>query len=753
MWKSLILSASLVCAGGALLSSCAEPEQAVVKQDFGLEDFIPLYNNHIAEHLLQQKVRVEKALTEARETLAKAETDQAKANAASTLDDLERELARIEFRQSLDGYFSIKTPEDLPEGLVWNDGMEEPPIGDPDAKKGGRFNSFIMAYPPTLRRFGAKSNHSFRGYLYDNLEIPLVSMHPTTGQFIPGVAKRWAVSADGRTMFYEIDPDARYTDDTPVKAMDYLRGVYVRISDNVVEPFYSQYYRDQFANLTVYSDHLLSISLPDAKPLLPLYASVSPAPEKFYEEYGPDYKDRYQWRAEPTTGAYHLAEDGLQKGLSVTLTRKKDWWAKDKKHYQYMYNPDELYYKLVRSQSKAFEMFRAGEIDFHALTPPDFWYRKSEMPPVFKGYIERYTFYNQFPRPPYGLHINVRKAPLDNRDVRIGISYATNWQKVIDVIFQGDYARMNHFSEGYGSFSNPNIKARPFSIEKARAHFAKAGYTELGNDGILRKPDGTPLSVSVTYPAVPVISQRLALLKEEAAKAGLELRLNGLDPSVAFKETSDKKHQICFTAWGMQPPFPRYHQFLHSTNAVTEEGKTKPNTNNIFGWADPVTDKLSERIRNASSTEEIRDAAWKVQQIIHDEAMFVPGYLTDFIRFGSWRWMRWPDEESMPLLPPETSVPDESYVFWIDEERKQETLEAMKRGETFPEVQHTVNVFRSWKKPLPRPLPKPAGAELPSDSDQPVIDAEQETADEVPADAVDAEEAAVPTDNQEGVQP
>ena len=113
----------------------------------------------------------------------------------------------IDFRLSLGDYFADKSAKDIPEDLVWEDGMDEPEIGDSRASKGGVFRTWMPQFPATVRPFGKESNNSFRGYLYDELEIGLVNMHPLTGKIIPGVAKRWAVSADKRTVYYELDEE------------------------------------------------------------------------------------------------------------------------------------------------------------------------------------------------------------------------------------------------------------------------------------------------------------------------------------------------------------------------------------------------------------------------------------------------------------------------------------------------------------------------------------------------------------------
>src|SRR5512137_1248237 len=163
----------------------------------------------------------------------------------------------------------------------------------------------------------------------------------------------------------------------------------------------------------MYDDLTLSVSLPQAKIYAPaLTGAIQPCPPHFYQEYGPDYTERYQWRFPPTTGAYEVLPEDIVKGASITQTRVKDWWAKDRKYYRYRFNPDKIVHTVVRDESKAFELFRAGELDTFYLTRPAYWYEKSEIEPVYKGYIERVTFYNRYPNVPLGLYLNVSKPLL-----------------------------------------------------------------------------------------------------------------------------------------------------------------------------------------------------------------------------------------------------------------------------------------------------------------------------------------------------
>lgn len=683
--RSMIRPGLLLAGALALaVAGCRRaPESFPRSLDF--EGFVPVYNRHITAWIEARNKETGAEIAHAEAQLATT-TGAAREAALARLETLRREQGKWEFRLSLGDYLKFASPADIPADLVWENGMDQPEIGDPAAIKGGVFRRYIPTFPPTIRPFGDNSNNSFRGDLYDNIDMPLVTLHPATMKPIPGLAREWAVSGDGRTIWFRIDPEARYSDGRPVRARDFPLGIYLKVSDHIVNPYAKQFFREEFAQVAVYDDLTLSVSLPQAKLYAPALAgALQPCPPHFYQEYGPDYNERYQWRFPPTTGAYEVLPRDIVKGASITQTRVADWWAKDRRYYRHRFNPDRIVHTVVRDESKAFELFRAGELDSFYLTRPERWYEKSEIEPVYQGYIERVVFHNRYPKVPLGLYLNVTKAPLDNLDTRMGIQHAMHWQKVIDVMYRGDYRRLNAFNEGYLIFSDPSIRARPFSVDLARAAFRAAGFTSEDRDGILRKPDGTRLSVSVTYPSQPIYERMFAILREEARTCGLELRLDGLEFTVAYKKQMQKQHEMAFCSWLITPPVPDFHQFLHSSNARDDKGNLRPQTNNIFVWARPDTDALCEQVRNARSEEELREAAWKLQRVIHDEAIFVPGFSVDFVRIGSWRWLRWPDSETTRFSPPMVYDPHEAHVHWIDGNIRTETLAARRAGRGFPE--------------------------------------------------------------------
>ena len=638
------------------------------------------YNAEVLANLQTQKQELEKALAG---ELPEADRIEQKQQLA----DLERRLQRPK-------YFEILAEADLPQDLQWETGDNEPEIGSPEAKKGGTFHSYIPggAYPPTIRCVGKEANNGFRSNHWDDIELSLVSMHPNTRKLIPALADRWAVADDGQTVFFHLDPTAKWSDGRKVKAGDWLMTFYVYLSPYLSEPFYRNYYGEEYWGIATYGDDYLDIRLASPKPLAPLFAGVSPFQEEFYKEFGPDFESRYNWRPRPTTGAYQILEKDIQKGRSIAMTRVKDWWAKDKKYYRHRFNADRIEYIQVRDEEKTFQLFLRGEIDTYLLGDPKKWYEKTEVPAVFDGYIEKATFYNQFPAISRGLYLNLSRPLLSNLDVRIGLAHATNWEKVIELDLRGDAERLNILSAGYGEFSNPHIRARPFSIQLAREAFARAGFTKTGGDGILQDESGRRLSLTINASrGSPAAEAMLLRIKEEAKKAGVEYKLELLDPTASFQKVSRKEHEIAFIGYQLTPPVPDYYQHFHSKEAY-EPGTTKPRpmTNNINVFADPEVDKLLEANRSARSTDEIRDTSWRIEQIMHDRAVWVPAFNRPFYRVGYWRWVRWPDDFNVAL----GNEPEMNYVYWIDTDRRRQTEEAMRTGKTFPERTLVFDQFR-----------------------------------------------------------
>lgn len=584
-----------------------------------------------------------------------------------------------------------KTEADLPEGLAWQDGRGLPEIGDPRAVKGGTLRLWNKGpSPSTFRTFGPNSKQFFRYYFHDTVQLKLVGLHPTAMEVIPALAKEWAVGSDGRTVYFRLDPDARYSNGRPVRAGDFAFGWYVRCAPEAQDPLAEGFLRRGCERLCLYGDGVLSVTLPHAKPLLPyLAACLLPAEEPgFYNEYGSDFPTRYQWRVAPTTGAYVVDPERMERGRRITLVRNKNWWAKDKLFYRCTCNVDAIEHHFLNDEAQAWEWLMKNKLDAMTVRKAASWQDKLDTPEVYRGFIEKHTFYARYPMPPYGIFLNTQMPPVDNLDVRLGVQHALFMKGSIDAIGRGADERKRNYSEGYGRWSLAGLPERKYDPERAREYFRNAGFTEAGEDGILRRPGGERLSIALTYSDTsPGTARMVSFLKQHARACGLDIVQDCLDVSVCVAKIKNKRHQAAYWASVLPYPLPDHYAIFHSDFAQGE-------SENLTATADPAMDAALDAEYRASTAEELERATHAVQRRIFDMAAWVPGWRENCVRIACWRYLSFPDTASAPFSTPYPYDVLEAHLYWIDQARYDETQSARRTNASFPEVDDVHDAFK-----------------------------------------------------------
>jgi microcin C transport system substrate-binding protein len=584
------------------------------------------------------------------------------------------------FYEAHPDFFRFAKPGDLPKDLAWKDGSEQKEFADPRAVCGGVLRQFMSSTPPTLRRVGPNANNGFRGELYDNNDFGLLAAHPNTDEAIPALAISWAMSADGLTAYFRLDPNAKFTDGQPITADDFFFTFYFHRSPWAKADWYADHYAREWGGITKFDDHTIAIKAPRKRPYqLELLGGLRPTPRQFFKDFGPNYEKAYNDRFQPTTGPYYVNPEDFVREKSLTLTRVTDWWGDRRKYYRHRFNPAAIHYGVIRDLDSAYNSMLAGEIDFMPIMMPRYWYGTNEKKAYQQGYLTKAQFFNDIPRPPYGLYLNTQRPMLSDLNVRIGLQHATDFQRVIDGFYRGDYERLQQFSEGLGKFTDPSIRVRRYSPELARAAFAKAGFTREGPDGILTNAAGERLSFRLTFDT----SDRrkyLATLVESARRCGVELRPETLEHTTMYRKVMEKNHDIVFWAWSVSSRLPQLWESHHAENAVEvlADGRKIPKrqTNNITGVDDPELSKLIDRFRDATEEDEMIRLSFAMQRRIHDLADFIPGFRVPGYRIAHWNWVKFP--EGFDVRAAED--PGQHGLFWLDPAQREADLKDFREG-------------------------------------------------------------------------
>ena len=565
--------------------------------------------------------------------------------------------------------------ETLPVGIKWITNEADPVFASPEAEKGGTFRSSIMSFPLTFRVVGPDSNSSFRSAILSN-QLGLIGIHPNTEHIIPELATHWAFDDDKKTMYFKLNKNARWSDNMPVTAGDFVYTLEFMRSKHIVAPWYNDYYTQEIKKIIVYDDHTLAVVAAKAQPDLHLRVGISPMPEHYYGKPDKEFVGKYNWKIVPNTGPYQISD--FKKGKYIKFKRKRDWWAKDLQYFKNRFNVNTVIFNVIRDYNMLWEYFKKGKEDIFSITIPKYWHVKTKIPIVKNGYVHRIWFFNDTQRSAQGMWLNQDKEIFKDKNIRYAFAHAMNINKVIEKVLRNDYFRLEHGFMGYGRYSNKHIKARRFDLDRVK-QYMKASDWKRGTDGIWVK-NGNRFSVEVSY-HFEEHTPRLVVLKEEAKKAGVELKLLKLDASAAYKKVLEKKHDVAWMGWSTSLR-PQYWEHYHSINAH------KPQTNNITNTDDPEMDTLIDAFRNSLDEEERIELSHKIQMKIHEIGAFIPTFMVSYVRQAYWRWWKLPDV-------PGTKMSDSLFdpfgsgtggLFWFDRDVYDNTKKAMKKKETFEPV-------------------------------------------------------------------
>lgn len=570
-------------------------------------------------------------------------------------------------------------PEILPDDLEWLTNDEDPVFASPDAIRGGTFRTFILSYPLTLRTVGPDSNGSFAGFLRP-IQFGPITWHPQTRQPIPAIATHWAVGKDGRSLYFRINPDARWSDGEPITADDVVFNVKFMRSSQIIAPWYNNYYTEQIRDAKKYDDLTYGIqgAIPRTFQEMFTFYGIGPRPEHFHKMTD-NWVAEYNWNPEPTSGPYHVGL--VEKGQYIELHRTENWWADDLKYMQNRFNPEVIHIKVIRDMQNAWQHFLSGELDSYGVTRPTYWHDKTKAAEFRRGYIRRYWYYTQLPVPSAGIYLNTADPLLADKQIRFGLAHSMNIERMIQSVLRGDYERLTTFQLGFGEYDNRSITPREFDLEKADQYFVAAGFTERDGEGYRIKRDDNDniiarLEFAITY-GNDSDTQRLLVLQQEARKAGVKLNLDKQDPSASFKKMLEKKHQIAWLTWSSSGFSPRYWEHFHSENAH------KTQTNNVTNTAIPEMDELIMKYRSSSDKEERVALAHILEQMVHDHGAVIPTIQVPFTRDAAWQWLELPKwlgtKTSGSLFNSQNTTAgmfSNGGLFWINEEKKKEILAA-----------------------------------------------------------------------------
>ena len=584
----------------------------------------------------------------------------------------------------------LANPVTLPDGIVWETNNEDPLIGSPAAIRGGTFNYPLGAYPLTFRLVGPNSNDAFAGWNRAfTMAFGLVGRHPVTDNFIPMMATHWSVQEDQRTIYFRLDPDARFSDGESVTAEDYVFTWRMMQSEYIVDPFYNSYAAQYYESVDRIDDYTLRIvgTRPSWRPL-PDYAGLWPTPSHavVLDE---DWVSRTTNEFQVAVGPYVVSD--VARGESVTFERVDDWWGDEKRYFIGQYNFDQIALRVIQPE-RSLDYLRLGELDMITENTARTWNEEYTFEAVRNGWLKRARVFVENPSGIYGLHMNLEAPIFRNKDFRKAMQHLFNFERLNRNLMFNEYFKQISFFEGT-EYANPDLEPYTFDPVLAREYLERAGYrspddtrngsflrgvwnalrgvivTRSHTDGVLVNERGEPASFTVTYGSQG-LTRHLTVMQQEYRRAGVDMRLQLLEPGTAFERGLERKYEMTLTnrTAGLYPA-PR--QYLHT------EFQRETNNNDIWGFGTEEVDQLIRIYEEDLDFENRLDAVHRIDEIVSEEAFYIPFWMAPYIRIVHWDYLQFPEF----YLPRRTQSITDWMVYWIDPERRATLEEAIANGE------------------------------------------------------------------------
>ncbi len=207
---------------------------------------------------------------------------------------------------------------------------------------------------------------------------------------------------------------------------------------------------------------------------------------------------------------------------------------------------------------------------------------------------------------------NGRRAPLGDARVRRALSLAIDRQRMIDVIRHGaGYLATGPVGRYHWSFDS-TLTPLPHDSAEARTLLAEAGLRDVDGDGMLEKPDGSPLRIELLYPPSQPNPDLAELVRSDLAGVGIRLEPRPMEfTTIVGRITSPgRDFDGAMLAWEAD--------FRLGLRA-TFHGDELDNPYQIAGYRNPAVDSLIDRTERMVDRDAARPMLHRLQRVLRDD--------------------------------------------------------------------------------------------------------------------------------------
>lgn len=546
---------------------------------------------------------------------------------------------------------------------------------NPAAPKGGQITLAAIGTYDNFNRFASRGNPAARsGSLYDSL---FTTSSDEIGSYYPLIADSARYDSQYRWVEVDINPRARFNDNTPITASDVAFSFKKFMTEGVPQ------FRVVYKGVEVKAISRLTVRMvlpkPDKDMMLGLLG-LPVLPQVFWEKH--KFNEPLS-TPPPGSGPYRISDYKL--GQYITYSRVPDYWAANLPVNRGRYNFDTIRYDYYLDDNVALEAFKSGAFDFRMESSPKNWATQYQGGNFSKNFIVKADEENQAAQDTRWLAFNLHRPQFADRKVREAITLAFDFDWMNKALYFGAYQRVNSYFQNteYAAKDYPNsaelawlgplkgqVPAEVFTslyqpprsdgsgndranLLKATALLKEAGW-EVKDQVLVNSKTGKPFTFELLLPGGGN-SQYVLPFQHNLQRLGIKMSIREVDNSQFVRRMRQRDYDMIPTVY----PATSYPS---SDLRIYWNTQYLDSTYNKSGISDPAIDKLTDDIAaNQGKPDALLALGHALDRVLTWNRVMIPMWYTNHERYAYW------DKFSMPAVAPSNGM--ELDTWWYDVNR------------------------------------------------------------------------------------
>ncbi len=551
------------------------------------------------------------------------------------------------------------------------------PYVNPNAPKGGEvalsvvgtfdnFNPFILRGSSAMGLTGSfvilpggSGSGSTVGHVWESL---LTSSADEADAGYGHLAQTIEIPADKMWVAFDLRPEAKFSDGTPVTAED-VAWTYNTLIEKGRPSFKIQMADVKDVEVDGPRRVVFHFKSNENRELPLILGGLPVLPKHFFE--GRDFTKPL---TDPPIGSgpYRIAKFEL--GRSITFERRPDWWAANMPTGKGTNNFDRVRIEYFRDSTVAMEAFKAGQIDLRSENISKNWATAYDFPAVTRGLVIKKEFIHQLPTGIQGYAMNTRRPVFANPLVRQAMDEVFDFEWENKNLFYGAYKRTNSYFansplassgipqgdelkllEPYRKDLPPALFTEPFKLPVTDASgnnrdqmrhalelLKQAGWTI--QDRKLVNKDGEQMAFTILLDD-PSLERPTLPYAQLLQKLGIDVKVRTVDPAQYQHLTDDFDYDMLMMIYPEGDlPGNELRDYFTCASAKAQ------GSFNVPGICQPAVDALVEKVINAQDREALTTAARALDRVLLWSWYLVPNWHSQDFHIAYWNRFGYPDK-------------------------------------------------------------------------------------------------------------